>query len=1017
MTYLPTEEDLALLKSRSKRLYCRIELLNRDYQIIDMIEGLALSGSNSIDADSDTRRTFNLDIFPKKGFSISQFSTEEWTSKMLRLRIGMKAPTSKELIDSNDVTPTEEKIESNIKTSPFYILKKMTLNKMLWKYQSRGYAQYGNIDNINRPRIMWTEQNKATYAEFIEEQGEGGTYSTVLGSVKGFETGEKIKRVYQIAYTPLFVNADNVIIPLLETDIDSYIEAIFNTACNSIKNDNVALQSKILELDSIGIDCTVYGNKIRIKNMIAAVEGGVHNGNTLTAADVAAISGCTEEELEKYFHGTSKYLGYSMHDIQGTLWELKDGLDQIHDFYYDLLSGQSKARAGTNFVDTDGVHWYGAGVYAIQQNGYVYDATTNKLTLSCLDLTCMLDGTLGGTLTGYATRIPMYERQMTIVDGVKTYVDDKTKPHYIRSSIKETFELSGLTKSMIDYSNRCIPHDLEYSTGTTIWNILTELRDLYCPYEIFFDDDTFVCKEIPSGYDDPVVLDEEIFKSLVISENANVDYSKIHNCVEVWGASNSSNYFCKDKLEATDPKGTGTAKVCKKGTAEWNEIVQLLKDNDLNIGYNMDPNNTGACILLLELTQAEINDATRISFICPETLPSDARIVVKNVITTTKYDSENDKEYKEITRLVYGPMMLFKASVNENGEDEPEDTTKLLAGKYYVIQYGTHYIDQAKEGAYAYKFNPEKGTYEKQELDPSARYYAKEEYDSATGHYVTKYYKHDKDSSYDVELTDPSLLVESRVYFIGQSQSHAMAKFVDSMPSDSQIAEDKINEACDNIEYVVVNDPNRTDDLYNSHLTIDKIGRRNLVCSGSEYDGYTSDESAMTVCKYILWKNCRLTDSITLKMHLIPWLDVNEKVKYAAAYLKSDIAVEWIIKKIDSNIGDGTMNVTLSRYYPYYPHIVSKKTYSYKKNDNTDTDTPIIPPAEVSSVIKLGHGVLGRDTVALSSVPGISTILKLGDGVIGKDTIGISKNETSNTQRTNMVLDYTLLDYSVLDYD
>ena len=35
--------------------------------------------------------------------------------------------------------------------------------------------------------------------------------------------------------------------------------------------------------------------------------------------------------------------------------------DQIYDFYYDLLSGQSKARYGTNFVDTDGVHWYGAG--------------------------------------------------------------------------------------------------------------------------------------------------------------------------------------------------------------------------------------------------------------------------------------------------------------------------------------------------------------------------------------------------------------------------------------------------------------------------------------------------------------------------------------------------------------------------------------------------------------------------------------------------------------------------------
>lgn len=111
MTYLPTEEDLALLKSRSKRLYCRIELLNKDYQIIDTIEGLALSGSNSIDADSDTRRTFNLDIFPKSGFSISQFSTEEWTSKMLRLQIGMKAPTSMPLVGADAVRIPEEEID------------------------------------------------------------------------------------------------------------------------------------------------------------------------------------------------------------------------------------------------------------------------------------------------------------------------------------------------------------------------------------------------------------------------------------------------------------------------------------------------------------------------------------------------------------------------------------------------------------------------------------------------------------------------------------------------------------------------------------------------------------------------------------------------------------------------------------------------------------------------------------------------------------------------------------------
>lgn len=164
MTYLPTEEDLALLKSRSKRLYCRIELLNKDYQIIDTIEGLALSGSNSIDADSDTRRTFNLDIFPKSGFSISQFSTEEWTSKMLRLQIGMKAPTSMPLVGADAVRIPEEEIDAKIKNSAIYKEKDTELRQAKWRYKVGGYEQYGNIENINRKRIIWTDENKEKYA-------------------------------------------------------------------------------------------------------------------------------------------------------------------------------------------------------------------------------------------------------------------------------------------------------------------------------------------------------------------------------------------------------------------------------------------------------------------------------------------------------------------------------------------------------------------------------------------------------------------------------------------------------------------------------------------------------------------------------------------------------------------------------------------------------------------------------------------------------------------------------------
>ena len=68
--------------------------------------------------------------------------------------------------------------------------------------------------------------------------------------------------------------------------------------------------------------------------------------------------------------------------------------------------------------------------------------------------------------------------------------------------------------------------------------ILSELRDLYYPFEMYFDDDVFVCKEIPSGFDDPPVLDPETFEKLVTNdgESATVDYAAVRNCVEVFGA-------------------------------------------------------------------------------------------------------------------------------------------------------------------------------------------------------------------------------------------------------------------------------------------------------------------------------------------------------------------------------------------------------------------------------------------------------------------------------------------------
>lgn len=157
--------------------------------------------------------------------------------------------------------------------------------------------------------------------------------------------------------------------------------------------------------------------------------------------------------------------------------------------------------------------WYSKGVYAISQNGFSYSASEHNLSIDGVDLVAMLDGTLGGELTGESTQIPLGSD--------------------VGNAIVRTFELSEMKDCVVNYWKRTVPYDLEYGTGTTIWEILTELRDLYYPFEMYFDDTTFVCKEIPTGFDAPIVMDPQDFSDLIISESGSYDYSEIKNCVEL----------------------------------------------------------------------------------------------------------------------------------------------------------------------------------------------------------------------------------------------------------------------------------------------------------------------------------------------------------------------------------------------------------------------------------------------------------------------------------------------------
>lgn len=455
---------------------------------------------------------------------------------------------------------------------------------------------------------------------------------------------------------------------------------------------------------------------------------------------------------------------------------------------YVRVSLGLKRRDGT-------IKWWPQGVYVFNQNGFSYSSTEHSLSISCVDLVAKLDGSLGGQLVGYKTEVEINSD--------------------IRNAIIATFQLSGMNKYLVDYWDRVVPYTLEYDTGVNIWDILTELRDLYYPFEMFFDDDTFVCQEIPSGFNDPSLMDAEVFADLVISENASVNYSEVKNCVEVFGAVVEADYYSEE------------------------------------VNYSDG-------LLIVHLTNADLSYDQKISFLLPEEVKTpELKIQIENKVITEPTQGENGEMIpgKEETVTV-GPFLLYESLTNEAGEDVIQDPSIMKKDKYYVIEFDH---------------------------------------------------------------------IKNVFYFIGQQQAHAMVKLVDRMPSAEEILQQQKDENCDNLKFICLNDPANIDKLYNSRFTIEQIGQRNLVLSGGNYDNYKDDKSAMEVCEYEHWKRCRLTDTVTVNTVLIPWFDVNKKQEYAAKYLNTKIPVEFIIKKIDMTLGDGTMDITMSRYYPYYPYIVDNK--------------------------------------------------------------------------------------------
>ena len=118
------------------------------------------------------------------------------------------------------------------------------------------------------------------------------------------------------------------------------------------------------------------------------------------------------------------------------------------------------------------------------------------------------------------------------------------------------------------------------------------------------------------------------------------------------------------------------------------------------------------------------------------------------------------------------------------------------------------------------------------------------------------------------------------------------------------------------IEFTVIPD---------SPFSIEELTPLLDVKTGDEYENISSDSLALARAQYENWKNCRLTDSITVTTKLVPFADVNIKVSYR----RDDTSEinQYIVKNVSHDLSGGTTTWQLMRFYPLYQSITDVQSW------------------------------------------------------------------------------------------
>ena len=170
--------------------------------------------------------------------------------------------------------------------------------------------------------------------------------------------------------------------------------------------------------------------------------------------------------------------------------------------------------------------WTNMGMYLLDNPEQTYDATTNTITLKCIDFMANLNGLRNGVMSGGIWEIKQG-------DDLESYI----------LQLLALFEMSSgavISLTTVTYAQ----YDIKGNIGSTVYDMLQKIMEMTPNFQMYFDvDGHFHYEPIPTGDNEQVMVDDIIWQNNLVSYNKNTDFESVKNYIEVWGKTHDVDYY------------------------------------------------------------------------------------------------------------------------------------------------------------------------------------------------------------------------------------------------------------------------------------------------------------------------------------------------------------------------------------------------------------------------------------------------------------------------------------------